>query len=193
MKLFGSAIRRDSVSLKRFLFCLHVQGFSCKMTPVCRFKYPYSCFSLHLYFQEIVVYFVLTLSVLLLAAVISLYLLLLMWSSSPHFNASSLSLMLLLYLTHSNCQCHLSDERPCTSSLVFLSFGSVFWVPTLSISRMVMIILRERQPCVYSFDQISVAEVGFKKFSCFSKVLFLYFFFNLCLFDGVYFNICKYL
>ena len=46
MALFYAAIKRDSVSLFRFPFRSHVQVFSCEISPVCRLKYPYSCFFL---------------------------------------------------------------------------------------------------------------------------------------------------
>ena len=45
MALFCVAIRRDSVSLLKFSFRSHVHVFSCRISLVCRLKYPYSCFS----------------------------------------------------------------------------------------------------------------------------------------------------
>ena len=44
MALFAAAIRRDSVSLLRFLFLSHVQVISCEILLVC---HTYSCFSSH--------------------------------------------------------------------------------------------------------------------------------------------------
>ena len=48
--LFWATIRRDSVSLLRFPFRNHVQVLSGEISPVCRLKYPYNCFSSHFYF-----------------------------------------------------------------------------------------------------------------------------------------------
>ena len=37
-------IIRDSISLKRFLIRCHVHVFLSEISPICRLKYPYSCF-----------------------------------------------------------------------------------------------------------------------------------------------------
>ena len=71
---------------------------------------------------------------------------------------------------------------------IYLSHLVFLWVPTLSILRMV--------PSFSSFDKISSAELHLDKFSDSSTVIFSYFFFNLYLFDAVWFqysNIPKYL
>ena len=72
MPLFFAAIRRDSVSLLRFLFLSFVHVFSCKTSLVSRLKRPYSCFSSYFCFLVISVLLVIQLSVLILVAVISL-------------------------------------------------------------------------------------------------------------------------
>ena len=71
MALFCAAIKRDSVSLLGFPFRSYILVFSCKISPVCLLKYPYSCFSSYFSFLVIVVSFVLISSMLLQAAVIS--------------------------------------------------------------------------------------------------------------------------
>ena len=71
MALFCEAMRRDSVSLLRSYFRSCVQVFSCEMSLVCRLKYQHNCFYSHFWFLVTVVLFVFTLSVLLLATVIS--------------------------------------------------------------------------------------------------------------------------
>ena len=72
MVLFCAAIRRDSVSLLSYPFLSHVQIFLCKISLVYRWKCLYSCFSYHFCFIVIFVLLMLVLSVLFLAAVISL-------------------------------------------------------------------------------------------------------------------------
>ena len=74
MTLFCAAIIRDSVSLLKFPFPSHVQGFSCVISLVCRLEYPYS-FSSNFCFLIIVVLLILVLCLLFLVAVISLSLL----------------------------------------------------------------------------------------------------------------------
>ena len=60
------------VSLLRFPFHNHVKVISYRISPVCRLKYPYNCFSSHFYFRGFVaILFILLLSVILLAAVIN--------------------------------------------------------------------------------------------------------------------------
>ena len=108
MVLLCAAIRRDSVSLLRFPFHSHVQVFLCEILSVCLLKYPYSYFSSRFCFL-VNVLFVLILSPLLLAAVISLSLLFLTY-------------FLLLFLRHTVCLCHCSNVKPCASSLIFLFF-----------------------------------------------------------------------
>ena len=86
-------IRRDSVSLLKFPFRSHVQIFPCEISPVCRLKYPYSCFSSNFYFLVLVL-FVMMLSVMLLATVINPSFLSLMSSLCPCIEASTLSSIL---------------------------------------------------------------------------------------------------
>ena len=59
---------------------------------------------------------------------------------------------------HIVCLCHLSEERPCGLSLVFLTSGSLVEVLPLSISRIVS--FKEDSPGVYLFDEVSVAKFG---------------------------------
>ena len=91
MILFCVAIRRDSVSLLRFPFLSHIHIFSSEISFVCRLNCPYSCFP-HFYFLIILVQSMIVLSVLFLAAVISL---------PPHFLCSLLVVIFLLFLTYS--------------------------------------------------------------------------------------------
>ena len=50
MALFWDVIRRESVSLLRFLFISHIHVFSSEMSLVSRLKRPYNCFSSHFCF-----------------------------------------------------------------------------------------------------------------------------------------------
>ena len=50
MALFCTAIRRDSVSLLRFPFFIHVLVFLCEMLIITHLKRPWSCFSSHFCF-----------------------------------------------------------------------------------------------------------------------------------------------
>ena len=65
MVLFGAAFRRDSVFFLRFFFLSQSE-----ISPDCRLKYPYSCFSSHFCFLVIVFLLIL---VLFLVDVISLF------------------------------------------------------------------------------------------------------------------------
>ena len=93
MASFCVAIRKDSLPLLRFPFLSHVQVFLCVLSLVCHLKYPYTCFSFHL-FLVIFVMLTLTWSVLLLVAVISLPPHFFMESSSCSIDASMLSSIL---------------------------------------------------------------------------------------------------
>ena len=147
MILFCAAFKIDSVSLSRFPFCCHVLVFSRKISPICCLKYQYSCS--HFWFLGLViVLFILRLSVLLLAAVISLVLLL-VWMHSHNVQWWWL-LFLLHFLTHTVCLCHLSDIRPWAWSSTFLFFGLFAWVSLLSISRMVQSSFQKELPrCLF--------------------------------------------
>ena len=62
-----------STSLLRFPFRIHIQVFLKEVLPVCRSKYPCSCFSSHFNFLVfLAIPFLLKLSVMLLTTVISL-------------------------------------------------------------------------------------------------------------------------
>ena len=82
MALFWATIKRNSVSLLKFPFRSHVQVFSREISPICRLKYPYSCFSSQFCFRVFVVLFILVLSVLFLVVVISLFFFFQLFSSS---------------------------------------------------------------------------------------------------------------
>ena len=71
MALFCVAIRRNSLSLLRFLFLSYVHFFSCEMSIISHLKRPQRCFSSHFCFLVIVVLLVLVLSVSFLVVVIS--------------------------------------------------------------------------------------------------------------------------
>ena len=55
MKLFCTAIIRDSVSLIRFSFHRHIHVFLGEISTICCFKYPYSYFSFHFCFFLIII------------------------------------------------------------------------------------------------------------------------------------------
>ena len=71
MALFCAALRRDSVSLLKFLFLSHVHVLSCEMLFISRLKRPWSCFSSHFCFLVFVILLSIVLSVMFLMAVIS--------------------------------------------------------------------------------------------------------------------------
>ena len=179
MALFCVVIRRDSVSLSKFPFHGHIQVFSWEISPVCRLKYPYSCFSFHFSFLVFtVVPFVLMLLVLLLAVVISLSWLFLMYSARPRIDATTLSSMLVSplpspFLDTYNL-CYLSGVRPCALLSTFVFSASFVWVPLLSIWTIVPSIFQEELPMCFSFNEIYAAELGFEKLSL--KYSFLIFF-----------------
>ena len=93
---FFVLLSRDSVSLLRFSFLIHIQIF----LPVCPLKYPYRCLSSHFCFLVVFIFiylfflFVPMLLLLLLVATISLSLLFLIYSSRPCIDASVLSSLL---------------------------------------------------------------------------------------------------
>ena len=122
-------MRGDSVSLLRFPFLSYVHVLSCEMSLVSPFKRPQSCFSSQFCFLAIVVSLVLVLSVLFLAAVISLPPRFPLQSSSRCINMSTLSSMLAnyispsLHMTHIVCQGLFLDVMPYAWSLVFLCSG----------------------------------------------------------------------
>ena len=82
---------------------------------------------------------------------------------------------LLLFLTLKFCLCYPSYVNPGSSSLIFLFFSSIVWIPPFFILRMVPSLLKKR----LLMAEISAAE-GFEKLSCFSDVL-VFFFFRLLL------------
>ena len=95
MALFRVSLRRDSVSLLRFSFLCHVPAFHCAISLICRLIYPYTCFSSHFSYLVFVVLFVLILSGMLLAMVISSSLFFFMLSPCPHISATMLAIPLL--------------------------------------------------------------------------------------------------
>ena len=89
MALFYAAIGRNSFSLLRFPFFIHVQVFSFEISLVCRLKYPYNCLFFHFCFQVIVVLLICVMSALFLKAVVSLSSFFFMWSSSRRIDTST--------------------------------------------------------------------------------------------------------
>ena len=71
MVVFCSAIRRDSVSLLKFLFLSYIQVLSSEMLFISRLKRPWGCFPSHFCFLVFVILLSMVLSVLFLRAVIS--------------------------------------------------------------------------------------------------------------------------
>ena len=181
-------LKEFSFSLKVFLSFPFVWYF-----VIFPLKYSYSCFSFCCFFLSCIAFlFVLVVSELLLTAVISLSLLFLMHSSSLLNDASTQSSMLanifhLLFLTHKIC--HFSDIRPCASSTTFLSSGSVFGVPPLSILKKVLSILLGGQPRWLSiWWYFCCRNWSPEVFSFIWGTLFLSFFLHLRLVDGVQFE-----
>ena len=98
--LFCTAIRRYSVFLLRFPILSHARVFLCEISPVCRLKYQYICFSSHFCFLIIVVLLIIVLFVLFLVAVISPSLLFFMMSLSRRIDVSMQFSMLARHLSH---------------------------------------------------------------------------------------------
>ena len=149
MTLFCVAMRRDSVSLVRFLFLSHVQVFSCEILLICRLKYSYTCFTSHFCFLVIVVLLIL---VLFVFAVISLSLIFFMYSLSRFIEVSSMLMNPLptFFLAHIVCPYHLWDKRAYAPSRSFCFSGLFVKVLPSSTLRMVPSILRGKQPrCLY--------------------------------------------
>ena len=55
MTLFCTVIKRDSVSLLRFLLLNHIQIILCQSPQIFRWQYAYHCFSSHFYFLDFLV------------------------------------------------------------------------------------------------------------------------------------------
>ena len=87
MALFCAAVTRDSISLLKSPFCCNILSFA--ISQACRLKYPYSCFSSHFCLLVFIFCFVLMLPLLPLAAVISLFLLFLMYFSGLYIDEST--------------------------------------------------------------------------------------------------------
>ena len=127
MALFCAAIRRASVPLLRFSFRSHVQVFSCAISPVCRLKYPYSCFSSHFCFLVFVVFLSILMLPVLLAALINLSLLFLIWSLGPCIETSTQSSRLASslppYFLDTYHLSFLGSKVLC----IVMNFGSFVW------------------------------------------------------------------
>ena len=151
IRLFCTAIRRDSVSLWRFPLLSHVPVFWWEISVVCGSKYPWNCFHSHFCFLVIVVLLIIKLFVLSLVVVISVFLFFLcsfriIVSIYRHYIQCWRYLFLLLFLIHRASLYHLWDVRKYASSWVFLFSGSfVKFLPT-STSRMLPSILQRGQP-----------------------------------------------
>ena len=128
-----------------FFFPRHVQVFSCEISFVRCLKYLCNCFSSHFCFL-VVVLLIIILSVLFLVSIISLcsflHSLRVVVLMHPHYLQCCQVLFFLLFLTRRVYLYHLSDVRPYTSSLIFLSLGPFVWVLPSSILRMVMTIIQ---------------------------------------------------
>ena len=122
MVLFCAAIRRDSVSLLKFPFLIHVQVLSCEMVFISRLKRPWSCLPSHFYFVVIVILLSIVLSVLFLMAVIFCVFLcslrVVVWMCQHCLRCLQV-FFLPLFLVHIVGQRRLLDVMPCAWSLVF--------------------------------------------------------------------------
>ena len=126
--LFWAAIRRDSVSLLKFLFLRHIQGFSCDMLFISRLKrhrvvflpifvsefLAFCCPSCNQYRSWLLQWVLHRIFVYSLRVVVSMRQRCLQcWQV----------LFLPLFLKHIVCQRRLGDVMPNALSLVFLFFG----------------------------------------------------------------------
>ena len=128
MASFCAAIRRDSVSLLKFLFCSQIQVYWCEMLFISHLKRPYSCFSSHFCFLVVVFLLFIMLSVSFLMAVNSPPSCFPMKSSNRCIDAPMLSSMLAnplppLFLKYIVCQRGPWHVVPYAWSLFFLFFG----------------------------------------------------------------------
>ena len=148
MALFCAAIRRDSISILRFLFLGHDHVSSCGISLVYRLKCQYSCFPSHFCFLGFWVFlycwclpclycFWSQWFVFLRAFLWSLRVMVSMHQCYLQFWRV---IFLLLFLTY--IVCNLWDVRLYTLSLVFLFSGPFVSVLLCFISRMVLNILR---------------------------------------------------
>ena len=81
------------------------------------------------------------------------------------------------FLTHIICVCYLLDEKPYSSSLVFLS--SCSFVEVLPFQELSQVSYKESSLGAYPFNEISAAELGFKKFFVHPRCSFFIFFSSL--------------
>ena len=94
-------------------------------------------------------------------------------------------LFLFLFLKHISCQYHLSGES--LRQLHQFSCSRVNLLEFLhpSFQEWSRVFYEEDSPCVYSIDGISAAELGLKKFSRWSEILFFIFYFiSSCLIES---------
>ena len=195
MTLFCTVINRDFVSLLRFHLRSLVRVILCAISLFCHLKYPYTCFSSHFCLQDFLVLFLFVLKLiplilLLEFATINISLLFFVNSLNLWIIVSMQSSMLssflpLSFLDRQNLSILLTVLCMVTNLLVFcsicLTYSSVHFKkgPEYLSKKTVQVII---------FYEIFVAEFNFEKFSCFSKVLFSYFFFYLCFIVNVCFK-----
>ena len=108
-----AAISKDSISLLRFSIHSYVQFILRGISPFCRLKYLYICFSSHFCFQLIVA--------VISNSTICISLLFLMYSSRPRIVASTLSSMLASAFSSTFLGTYLSGVRLCESLSISLA------------------------------------------------------------------------
>ena len=152
MALFCVAIRRDSVSFFRFLFCSHVRVFSCEISPVCCLKSPI-LFSFSFFFYLYVCCHCCT------------------WLLHSYFFSLFNKIFQLMNL-----------RSPLPSFLDTFSLGcNALWIvinfsfASLCSSFVYLIvqnILQKDCQSAYPFDELFVIELVFEKLCCSSEILF---------------------
>ena len=133
-----AAIRRDSVSLCRFIFLSHIYVFLCAISLRCRLKYLYSYFLLvsvspclvfsYLYIYSSIVIGCGNESLFALFNWVIVWVVVWMPRRNPQFWQSYSSIFFITYRL-----CYFLDVDPYASSATFFSLGLFAWVPPSSI------------------------------------------------------------
>ena len=143
----------------RFPLLNYVQVISCATPPICRLKNPFSCFSSHFFLDFDILLFVFKLTLLLLAAAVSISLLFFVSSMSLRIVASTLSSVLASPLSYFLERNSMSLESLLCKAFFYhhlhqfsLSFGPFCRVLSLPILRMVQCIFFEIVARVFQRD-----------------------------------------
>ena len=182
MALFCTIIRKDSLSLLRFPILSHVHIFSCAISSVSHLKYPFSSSSF-CFLDFLVFLSVLTLPMLLSAALINLSLLFLMNSLSPCINASMQFSMLVSQFPPFLVSYSLSmSSVRCKALCIIINF-LVLWFFCLSSS-----LVHFKNSPEYLTRRIKFMLQSLILRSFLILLEYSYFFLYICLLDGVCFQ-----